>query len=68
LDREKRVCPLFTLNNFLNFLWGSLRGRSPQAKLWVRKAEGLIKGRVGYEFLDKAKGIKSLFFIDLNNF
>jgi len=47
LDREKGGCPLFTLNNFLNFLWGSLRGRSPQAELWASKAEGLIIGWVG---------------------
>jgi len=39
LDKEKRVCPLFTLNNFLNFLWGSLRGQ-------ISKAEGL---KIGWE-------------------
>jgi len=37
LDREKRVCPLFTLNNFLIFLWGSLRGLPPPSKIMGNK-------------------------------
>jgi len=35
---------------------GVIRGRSPQAKLWVRKADRLnhrVGGLIDYEFLDK---------------
>jgi len=54
--REQKTYFFLTLNNFLNLLWGALRGRSPQAKIWVLKSEALeyrVGGLINYEFLDK---------------
>jgi len=40
-------CPEKSFKEDLKIKRGTLRGRSPQAELGVRKAEGLIIGRVG---------------------
>jgi len=63
------LCPKIELRTFSFYkgiFKGGLWGRKPPTELWVKKAEGLknrVGGVINYEFLDKAKIIKTSFII-----